>query len=201
MSSPTEIILFDLGGVLVELDQRPENTCWFDPNLTPAQNWHNWLTDPNVQRFEQGLISAESFATDIIANQRLNITVDQFYIAFKKWVVGFYPEVWSLLEQLAQHYKLAVFSNISELHWPPLFQKLKQQGLISDYFASYLIHRAKPDPDSFLFVAEQMEVKPDSVLFLDDNILNVKGATKAGMKSAVVKGPGKILSTIDNFNQ
>ena len=199
--SRIKIILFDLGGVLVELDQRCENTCWFNRTLSIEDNWLRWITSSQVQAFECGQITAHAFAEHIIKDNQLSLNCEQFFAAFKRWVVGFYPETWALLDQLQTNYRLAVFSNISELHWPPLFQQLKQHGAVTDYFASYLIGRAKPDPDSFLYVADQLKTSPESILFLDDNQINVDGAQTAGMMCAITKGPREICSIIERFEK
>lgn len=48
-------------------------------------------------------------------------------------------------------------------------------------FSASQVARGKPAPDLFLFAAEQMGVKPDSCVVIEDSVPGVAGATAAGM--------------------
>jgi len=48
----------------------------------------------------------------------------------------------------------------------------------------------KGEKESYLKIAEALSVKPESVLFLSDNVKEVRAALAAGMKSLVVDRPG-----------
>jgi len=187
-----DVILFDLGGVLVELDQRPEKCAWFDPKLTNADNWKIWLTSPLIQSFERGELAPLEFAEAFISANRLEVFPETFIASFKSWVVDFFPGVFPLLKKLSANQQLAVFSNITEVHWLPLFERLKQSRSVDYCFASYLLGRAKPEVDSYHYVANQMGLDPRRVFFIDDNILNVEGAQKAGMTAVQAKGIGEV---------
>jgi len=188
MSNQIELILFDLGGVLVELGDISTNTAWFKPELSPKENWDLWLTAPKSHALEKGEISPREFAEYFIRENSIEIDIDTFLDKFRDWVIGFYPGALSYLQNLSQSYRLGVFSNITEIHWPPLKQQLDASGAITDYFASYLIGQAKPDVSAFQFVAKQTEVLPEHILFLDDNLINVEGARSAGMVAHQVVG-------------
>ncbi len=188
MSTEIELILFDLGGVLVELGEISARTSWFQPNLSPKENWYLWLTAPQSHALEKGQITPREFAESFIRENDIEIDVDTFLDEFRDWVIGFYPDALSYLQQLSQSYRLGIFSNITEIHWPPLKQQLDESGAITDYFASYLIGQAKPDVSAFQFVAKQTGVLPEHILFVDDNLINVEGARSAGMVAHQVVG-------------
>lgn len=183
-----KVILFDLGGVLVELDKPSEKTAWLDPKLSARENWDRWLTSPHAQAFERGELSPVEFATRFIADNGVRLTPDELINQYKDWVIGFFPGVFPLLQNLRNHYRLGVFSNITEVHWPDIYSELCFHNCFESYFASYLIGKAKPDPSSFRFVAEQMQVDPTEVLFLDDTDINVSSAREVGMTAELVQG-------------
>lgn len=56
------------------------------------------------------------------------------------------------------------------------------------HFASHLIGLAKPDAAAFQHVIKALDVSPEEILFLDDNLLNVTSAQKQGMKAERVQG-------------
>jgi len=197
MVSQIELILFDIGGVLVELGDISTNTAWFKPELSPKENWDLWLTAPKSHALEKGEVSPREFAVDFIKENNLAIDVDTFLQKFRDWVIGFYPGAIELIQTLSQTHRLGVFSNITEVHWPSIEKELIQSGAISDYFASYLIGQAKPDVQAFQFVADKTGVLPKNIFFLDDNLINVQGARKAGLAAEVVKDPNGVRGALE----
>jgi beta-phosphoglucomutase-like phosphatase (HAD superfamily) len=60
-------------------------------------------------------------------------------------------------------------------------------GLISyfradELFSSRMVERGKPHPDLFLFAAESMGFEPADCVVVEDGVLGVIGARRAGMK-------------------
>lgn len=58
-----------------------------------------------------------------------------------------------------------------------------------NHFPSHILGMLKPDPEVFEHVVQSLACKPASILFLDDNTINVTGARKIGMAAYQVKGP------------
>jgi len=50
------------------------------------------------------------------------------------------------------------------------------------YSAYNMGNRGKPQPDIYLFSAEQFKIKPENTLVIEDSLLGVQGAVNAGMK-------------------
>ncbi|MGI9318895.1 MAG: HAD family hydrolase [bacterium] len=180
MDSRISAILFDLGGVLVELNHSADNVPWFDNRRSSAENWHQWLTSPLSQEFERGLLSPTQFARQYIRDSNIQMDPERFLQYFESWVVGFYPGALTLLKQLSSHYPIGVFSNVTAVHWPSLHRQMQHHGAVKYYFASYQLGLAKPDPASFEHVAAAMGFNPGAILFLDDNPINVEGARSSG---------------------
>ena len=196
MNQKPSAILFDLGGVLVELNQHQSFVPWFDQNLSPSENWRQWLTAPLPQLFEQGRLTPEEFARQYIDRNNLAINIQDFLKIFRSWVVGFYPGVFPMLEQLSRSYPLGIFSNTNAIHWPPLRAQLQHHGSVSHFFASYQIGLAKPDPAAFNYVAKSMDISPAGILFLDDNGANVNAARTSGFIAEQVTGFEQIHSVL-----
>ena len=64
------------------------------------------------------------------------------------------------------------------------------------HFASHLIHKVKPDRESFEYVLKNIGCKASLVLFLDDNDINVKSGKEIGMTAYRVAGPGDIAHAL-----
>jgi len=189
MSENIEVVLFDLGGVLIELQGQPVKNEWMRHPEDHERNWARWLRSPAAQAFERGESSPQAFADALIAEMDLVVAPETFIDHFTAWPKGLYPGVLPLLEQLRQtDLTVALFSNINELHWPRVMDEMRLDGKFDHYFASHLIGKAKPCADAFRFVAAELQVAPEAILFLDDNQVNVDGALEAGMQAFVVKG-------------
>ena len=108
------VILFDLGGVLVQLgglDTIQSWTKWDRDEL-----WHRWLTSPTVRCFESGQISIEQFGRDLDEEFSLPVDADEFLKVFAQWPKGQFPGVDELLTTLTPSYQLGCLSNTNSFH-------------------------------------------------------------------------------------
>ena len=191
-----KVILFDLGGVLVELTGVPIMLKWTKHRYDEASLWEAWLNSPAVRSFEKGYSSPEKFADALIREMDLPVGKDEFIQRFKEWPRGLFPGVLGLMESLKNRYTLACLSNSNVLHWPILMKNMGLEEMFQYHFASHLIHKLKPDQESYEYVYKHIGCKASSVLFLDDNDINVKSAKEIGMTAYRVAGPGDIAHAL-----
>jgi len=188
MQQKPEVLLFDLGGVIVELGGQPIRNEWIVGNQSAEESWKNWLRSDVAHAFETGAINATVFAQQLVDEMSLNLEPSAFLEHFAAWPRGPYDGALALLESLSGRFRLSVFSNSNELHWP---RKLNEFGLadkFDDYFASHLMGLAKPDEKAFEFVLAKLGTDPQSILFLDDNQLNVDAAIQLGLQAELTQG-------------
>lgn len=68
-----------------------------------------------------------------------------------------------------------------------------------DYvFNSYHLHKSKRDPSIFTYVADKLGLRPEEILFVDDNEGNIKRAIAAGMKGYLYTGREEFLKDWEN---
>lgn len=183
-----EVILFDLGGVLIELSGISTMMGWTDRAMTVEELWRRWLASPGVRLFESGQIPAKEFAQAIVEEFSLAVDGDHFIEQFASWPSGPYPGTAELLNDLSSSFRLASLSNTNELHWGRMVDEM---GVIQHFdanFPSHLTGHLKPDGQTFTYVAEAMGCDPGHILFLDDNQINVAGARSAGMVAYTADG-------------
>ena len=183
-----KIILFDLGGVLVELTGVPTMLKWTRNKYDVEKLWEAWLSSPAVRAFETGATTTEQFADQIIREMKLPVGKHEFTDRFRNWPKGLFPGVPNLLNRLKSNYILACFSNSNMLHWPILMNDMGIETMFRYHFASHQMGMVKPDKQAFGYVLNGLGCSPASVLFLDDNIVNVKSATALGMVAYRVRG-------------
>ncbi len=192
VTTEIEVILFDLGGVLIELGESPFNLDWVDPgNHETTSNWH--LSSANMG-FDKGLISAQSFARAFKADLKLNASPQQIIDHFRNWPIGPYNGVHKLLQSLRAQYRIAILTNTNALHWPRIVDEFDLIAEAEQVFASHQLGMIKPEVEIYQHVLAQLEVAPQRVLFLDDNQNNIDTAQQLGLQGLQVKGFEAVLA-------
>ncbi|NKB69702.1 MAG: HAD-IA family hydrolase [Candidatus Latescibacteria bacterium] len=183
-----EAVLFDLGGVLIELGGVQTMLDWTGDEVSEEELWARWLHSPAVRAYESGAIGAPRFAQQLIAEMDLRVGPEDFLDAFRAWPVGLYSGALELVASLPDGYIRAALSNSNDLHWPRFMDEMGLDGAFDHCFASHLLGQLKPDRAVFDQVVEVLDCPPEAVLFLDDNRINIEGARAAGLQGAVAKG-------------
>lgn len=172
------VLLFDLGGVLIESDMFSELRRLMKTDQTEAQLIEVWMRNPVARRFELGQCSVDEFALSIVSEFRLSLAPADFLAAFETWPTGFYDGVERMLAELRTRYTVACLSNSNEVHWT---------DAITDHFdfafSSHLIEHIKPDRGAFDHVLDAIGVEANAVCFFDDAPMNVQAARRYGLNA------------------
>jgi putative hydrolase of the HAD superfamily len=182
------VVLFDLGGVLVQLNGVPTMLKWLGDRVSTEELWKMWLTSPVVRAFESGRATPEDFADQLIRDMKLPVDRDELLTEFVQWTLGLFPGALELVESVPRRYARATLCNTNERHWPRLMSDMRLADVFDHHFASHLTGKLKPDDEAFAHVIETLECAPREVVFIDDNQLNVDGARRAGMRAFRVQG-------------
>lgn len=186
--SKIRVVLFDLGGVLVELSGVPVMLEWMGDRTSPENLLKIWLKSPVVRAFETGQITAEEFADELITEMLLPVEKDRLLGEFARWPRNLFPGALELVGRIPPRYLRATLSNTNALHWPRLMTEMGLGQVFDHHFASHLTGKIKPDEEAFHHVADKLGCRADEILFLDDSPLNVEAASTVGMQAVQVKG-------------
>jgi glucose-1-phosphatase len=182
------VVLFDLGGVLVELSGVPIMLQWMGNRTSPEALLKMWLRSPVVRAFETGQITAEEFGDELIAEMVLPVARERLLAEFACWPQRLFPGTLDLLGRIPQRYRRATLSNTNALHWPRLMTEMGLANVFDHHFASHLTGKIKPDEEVFYHVVDKLGCRAEEILFLDDSPLNVEAAGRIGIKAIQVKG-------------
>lgn len=188
-STPYDVLLFDLGGVIVELAGMPAFRAWLPQSMSDEEIWERWIRSPAVRSFESGNSSAEAFASGVIAEFGLAVEPHSFLAEFEQWARAPFPGALDLLEQLRGRFQLACFSNTNAMHWPRFLGEMGLGEAFHAHFASHELGVLKPDREAYELVVRALGCPAERVLFLDDVAINVEGARDAGLAAHRVQGP------------
>jgi putative hydrolase of the HAD superfamily len=184
-------IIFDLGGVLLNLDHKRTQDAFADLGLMNFEEvWGNVKQSPLFDDFEVGKISREDFIASIRSISRIQASDGQIVEAWNALLRDFPIRRLQILQQLRIHYDLLLLSNTNELH-EEAFNKIlmNANGIpnIGVFFDKvYLSHRMgmrKPNPKIFERVLNENQLQPIHTLFIDDYLPNVEVANELGIQT------------------
>ncbi len=190
MAEPIDLVLFDLGGVLIEV-AGVRAMLELTGIGSQEELWRRWLACRWVRRFESGGCSETEFAAGVVADWQLDLSPSAFLGAFRDWPTGPLPGAAELVAQTRANVATGCFSNTNALHWHGHIATWPLAGLFDHRFLSFELGLLKPDIAAFARVADLLEVPAGRVLFLDDNAVNVAGAAAAGFQATRAAGVGQ----------
>lgn len=191
-----DAIVFDLGGVLLELDYG-RTTAAFErlagrslPGLYSKSE-----QDDLFDRFERGEVEAARFRDELrrtLASVE-SVSDAELDAAWNALLGGVPARNVELLLRLRQTHRVYLLSNTNEIHIAAFFARFEQEhgaryGAWSELFhKDYYSHRVglrKPETAIFEYVLRAEGLAPERTLFIDDNWHNVLGARSVGLGAA-----------------
>lgn len=192
MLQPVDAIIFDLGGVILNLNYNLTVEAF--KNLG-RENFEKLYTqshqDQLFDQFETGAITADEFRRYMKAFFDFPVTDQAIDQAWNAMLLDLPKARIELLQELKNQYPIFLFSNTNEIHLKA-FKKIisDQHGnpnlLESVFHQTYFSHIAgkrKPNADAFLQVIEDHDLTPERTLFIDDSIQHIEGAKKLGIQT------------------
>lgn len=180
------VLLFDLGGVLINWTGLGELRRLTGDRFSHEQIRRRMIANPRFKDFERGRCDPLTFAAASIAEWGLPFGADEFIDVFRSWAGRPYPGVFKSLAKLRGRFTLACLSNTNELHWDLLLQEVGVGPALDHHFASHLMGLAKPEAAAYRHVLTALDARPQEVVFFDDGPENVEAAKALGLDAHLV---------------
>ncbi len=186
---PRELLLFDLGGVLLEYSGLQDIHGVLSEQLTHEQTLQLVQATSEIwSAFETGMLTPAEFGERFEAHWPLGVSRERFLAEFESWSRSLYPGAMQLLDELRPGYRLAALSNTNYLHWRRNREVLGIPQLFERAFASHEVGLRKPALEIYEHVLVEMSVRPGDATFFDDLEANVEAARRVGMRAYRVEG-------------
>ncbi len=179
------ILLFDLGGVLVEASGRAALRELAPAEMSEAAILAKWHASKAVLAFETGQITADRFSQDFVRDWGLSTSPQAFLDSFRGWVKGFYPGALEMLALLKKRHRLACLSNTNEIHWSRLSQA---PAYFEQCILSFETGWMKPQVHAYEAAAQALAAEYSTIWFFDDLEANIEAARALGMQAVRVSG-------------
>jgi len=184
-----ENIIFDLGGVLLNIDMDKTRSAFIKLGWL-EEDWKGIVQsgNPLFANLEEGLSSSVQFRNNIRKLLPGNPSDDEIDNAWNAMLLDFPPGRVDYLLELRRSYRLYLFSNTNELHlhrFRDIFEHTfgyPLHRLFEKCYFSHVIGSRKPNPEAFQKVLKDACLDPEKTLFVDDLKPNTDAAEGLGMK-------------------
>lgn len=193
-----DALLFDLGGVLIEIDFARAFAAWATAAGVPVEQIASrFAFDSAYAAHERGEVGAVEYFASLRGSLAIELSDAEFLAGWNAIIVGEIPGARGVLAGAARRWPLYLFSNTSEAHrrhWVPRYRDLLQP--FGERFLSCEIGLRKPDPEAFAHVARAIGVAPQRIAFFDDTAENVAGAAHAGFRAFHVRSTAELAAAL-----
>lgn len=189
-----QLLLFDLGGVVIELAfERTFRHLAHYSALSAEQIARRFEMDAAYREHERGERSAESYFQHLRESFQLDADDATIATGWNLLFVGEISETVQMLGRACKQLPCYGFSNSNPTHeafWRAQFNTALQP--FHEVFVSSTLGQRKPDRAAFELIASATGVALESMLFFDDTQENVLGARAAGLDAVQVESPGDV---------
>lgn len=190
-------LLFDLGGVIVDIERRRCVEAFEALGLDNADSYFGEYAQSGVfLGIENGSVGVDEFHRIMKDKLPAGTTDYQIDTAFQRFIVGIPAHRLEALRRLrCKGYGIYLLSNTNPIMWRGILaSEFGKEGLRrDDYFdgmvTSFEARACKPDEAIFRYTAENLGIDPAETLFFDDSAANVDAARAFGFNAVEVK-PG-----------
>lgn len=192
-----KVFLFDLGNVLAKPLDNHELYNKLNCKITYEQFEEYWFGNDLVIKAHEGLVSDKIHIDALLKYCKSNLSIDDFYKVYNSLDNSLYNNTINIIKELKKkHYKIGLLSNLRLMDFNRYKEQLEQLNF--DYmFLSYKMKCIKPSNDIYEKVINSIGIKPQNIIFFDDNHKNVQGALKNGIMAYLVTG-NNIKEYIEN---
>ena len=206
MSANIKNIIFDLGGVILDID---ENIVYHElekmgipiSELAYSKDFINILS-----RFDTGIYTAPTFRRKVKAFLgQEKMTDEKFDSLWNAMLLDIPRERIEAIEKVKQHYKIFLMSNSNEIHYDLYVRDLQLRfgynefdELFDKSYFSFAEHLEKPDPRFFELILDHEHLLPEETLFIDDSKKNIEAAQALGIHTYNIRRDELVRNLFEN---
>ncbi len=194
-SSNIKNIIFDLGGVIINLDIPRTIAAFNELSTVPFEKIYTQAQQSMIfDKFDRGQISDFEFFTSLRKELRYQGADEELLKAWNAMLLDVPARRLDMLVKLKLEYRTFLLSNTNETHIQVFERELyRQHGVknFNEYFeAAYYSCRVgmrKPDKEIFEMVLNKHKLLAKETVFIDDSEQHVRGAGDCGIRSYLLQ--------------
>ena len=206
MSAKIKNIIFDLGGVVLDIDENIVYKELEKMGISTFELAHSKEFMDIMSKFDTGIYTAPTFRkkTKAILGQE-KMTDQKFDSIWNSMLLDIPRERIVALEQIRKHYKIFLMSNSNEIHYDLYVRDLQLRfgynefdELFNKSYFSFAEHLEKPDPRFFELILDHEHLLPEETLFIDDTAENINVAKSLGINTYHISREELVRNLFEN---
>jgi FMN phosphatase YigB (HAD superfamily) len=198
---PPQALLFDLGGVLLDIDFDRALQAWAPySTLSLAELRTVFTHDLPYELHERGDIDAAAYFDHLARTLKLSASHAQIEQGWNAIFVGEFEATRQSVASLRGTLPCHAFSNTNASHmavWSERFPKMV--NAFDRIFTSHELRLRKPEREAFDRICGLTGVPAESFLFFDDLPVNVQAARDAGFQAVLVRSPDDVATALESL--
>jgi putative hydrolase of the HAD superfamily len=199
-------IIFDLGGVLIDIDYHKTINAFKNLGVTNFEHLYSQTTaNPLFEDLETGQITEAEFYDGVRKEADLSISDEQIKMAWNTILLDFRPDSIAYLQQLLETHSIYLLSNTNIIHqaaflqtYTDIFKEDLNDNFTKSYY-SHEIHLRKPHKNIYEFVLTDAGIIAEETLFIDDSIINMPAANELGITTHLLLKDQKIEGIVPDY--
>jgi len=195
MEKSVDAVIFDLGGVLLNLDYSLTEKAFIDLGIEDFGSIYSQLNQTNLfDQFEIGKVSPFHFVNRLLDKLPSGRNANQVVHAWNAMILDFPKERMEWLEEFGKTKRIFLLSNTNDLHVTAVRAALTKSvghGNLEDYFEktyfSCTMGSRKPNVECFEQVLSENNLDPERTLFIDDSPQHIEGAKMVGLQAVLLE--------------
>ena len=191
MNTKIKNIIFDLGGVVLDIDEGIIVKELEKMDISVKELFHSEEFNDVMSKFDTGIYTAPTFRKKAKALLGLEKMTDQkFDSIWNAMLLDIPRERVEAIEKIKKHYKIFLMSNTNVIHYDLYVRDLQLRfgynefdELFNKSYFSFAEHLEKPDPRFFELILDQEGLLPEETLFIDDTAANIEVAKSLGIRT------------------
>ena len=190
IDSKIEAIIFDFGGVLINLDYERTIKAFKSLGIENFHQLYSQATQENLfDDIETGAIRSAEFISGIMKYLPNDTSTEQVIEAWNAMILDVPHSTIDLLQSIQDKYRIFLLSNTNEIHLPYALEKWYEttdtrfEKYFEKTYLSYEMGMRKPNKEIFEFVCNENSLDPRRTLFIDDSVQHLEGAKQVNLQT------------------
>ena len=206
MSAKIKNIIFDLGGVILDIDETIVYKDLEKMGISTSELAQSKEFIDIMSKFDTGIYTAPTFRkkTKALLGQE-KMTDQRFDAIWNAMLLDIPRERIEAIEKVKKHYKIFLMSNSNVIHYDLYVRDLQLRfgyhefdELFNKSYFSFAEHLEKPDPRFFELILDHEGLLPEETLFIDDTAANIEVAKSLGIKTYHIRRDELVRNLFEN---
>ncbi len=206
MNTKNKNIIFDLGGVILDIDENVVYKELEKMGIEISELAHSKEFMEILSKFDTGIYTAATFrkkTKQFIGQEKM--TDEKFDSIWNAMLLDIPRERIEAIEKVKKHYKIYLMSNTNVIHYDLYVRDLQLRfgynefdELFNKSYFSFAEHLEKPDPRFFELILDHEHLLPEETLFIDDTAENIEAAKSLGINTYHISREELVRNLFEN---